>query len=136
MLFHALADRSFVAPAAVAFFKSRHVRRRQRRRSTQNVFENPPASRHRRSSIGDRSHEEYASLAEQAPSSAILKSDAAEPAPVDVGNTVVPGQTLINERIVRFEEIHDAAVFANNTFEEQFRLAAESLTQVVIEIRR
>ena len=46
------------------------------------------------------------------------------------------GQPLINERVIRFEEVHDAAVFANNTFEEEFRLAAERLTQVVIELRR
>src|SRR4029453_7103226 len=98
--------------------------------------QNPLASSHRRSSIDDGRHEQDASLTEQAPSSIALKSDATEPASVHVGDTVVPGQPLIDECVIRFEEVHDAAVFANNTFQEQFRLAAERLTQVVIELRR
>src|SRR5438105_6290837 len=114
MLFHALADRRFVTPAAVVFFESRHVRRRQRSRSTQDVFDNPLASRHWGSSIGDRCHEKDASLTQQALSSITLKSDTAEPASVNVGNTVVPRQPLINKRIICFEEIDDASVFAKN----------------------
>ena len=131
-----LFNRKLVASAAVTLLESRDVRWRQGRRSTQNVFENPPAPRHWRCSIGDRSHQEYASLAEQTSAAAIRKSYTAEPASVNVGNTIVPGQTLIDKRRVRFVKVHDTTVFANNAFEEELCLEAESLTQVVIELRR
>src|SRR2546427_11866115 len=43
---------------------------------------------------------------------------------------------LVDERVIRRQQIEDAAVFVYNAAEEQFRLALKRVPQVVIEIRK
>ena len=60
--------------------KRRNVRRRQRRRTAQNIFENPLAALNGRSAVGIRSHQQHASLSQEA-SPASLDRHAAEVRP-------------------------------------------------------
>ena len=61
--------------------------------------------------------------------------DAAEPAAVDVRNPVVPGQPLVDERVVGGHQLHDRAVFPHDALEEHLGFAPERLAEVVVEIR-
>ncbi len=62
------------------------------------------------------------------------ESHAAELRPVNIRNAIVPGEPLIQESIVRGQQIHDIAILAHNAFKEQFRLAPETLPQLVIPV--
>ena len=56
--------------------------------------------------------------------------------PMNVRNSVVPGQSLVHVRVVGIEQIHHAAVFAHDAFEKQLRLAPKRLPQVIVESTR
>ena len=60
--------------------------------------------------------------------------DAAESAPVHVGNSVVFCQPFIEERVVRPDQIEHAAILAQHAVEEEFRFLAEGLPQIVVEV--
>ncbi len=60
---------------------------------------------------------------------------AAELRAVDVRNAVVLGQPLVDECVVRRQQIEDAAIFVHDAAEEQFDLALERAAQVVVEVR-
>ena len=61
--------------------------------------------------------------------------DAPEVAAVDVRNAVVLREPLVDERVVRAQQIEHAAVLVHDALEEQLRFAAERLPQVVVEVR-
>ena len=63
------------------------------------------------------------------------KIHAPEPAAVDVRDPVMTGEPLVDERVVRGQEIQDAAVLADDAVEQELDLAAKRLPQVVVEIR-
>ena len=63
-----------------------------------------------------------------------VERDAAEAAAVDVRDAVVLGEPLVEERVVRLEQVEHAAVLAQDALEEQLRLLAERLPQVVVEV--
>ena len=46
------------------------------------------------------------------------------------------GEPLVQERVVRSQQIEHTSVFANDAVEEEFRLAPERLAQVVIKVRK
>ena len=60
--------------------------------------------------------------------------DAAEAAAVDVRDAVVLREPLVEERVVRLQQVEHAAVLAQDALEEQLRLLAERLPQVVVEV--
>ena len=62
------------------------------------------------------------------------KRDAAESAPVHVGNSIVFRQPFIEERVVRPDQIEHAAILAQHAVEEEFGFLPEGLPQVVIEV--
>ena len=80
-----------------------------------------------------------APLAQQAaPPGVVLVAvelDAAEPAAVDVRDAVVLGQALVDERVVRAQQIEHAAVLAHHAVDEHLRLLPEGLAEVVVEVR-
>src|SRR5262249_27416002 len=53
---------------------------------------------------------------------------------VDVGNPVVAGQTLVDERVVRLEKGEDAPILADDAVDEEFRFPPKGRSQVVVEI--
>ena len=74
-------------------------------------------------------------MSQQSAAEIVLDGDAAELAPVDSGDSVVPGQPFVEERIVGRQKIEHGAVFVEDALEEQLGLALERLPQVVVEIR-
>ena len=60
--------------------------------------------------------------------------DAAELAAVDVRDAVVLGQPLVDERVVRRQQIGDAAILADDAVEQQLDFAPHRLTQRIVEV--
>ena len=60
--------------------------------------------------------------------------DAAEVAAVDVRDSVVLGQPLVDEGVVGVQQIDDAAVFVHDAVDEHLGFLAHGLAQVVVEI--
>ena len=60
---------------------------------------------------------------------------APEPAAVDVRDPVVPGEPFVDERVIRGQQIQDAAILVDDAVEQELDLAAKRLPQVVVEIR-
>ena len=59
--------------------------------------------------------------------------DAAELLALHARDPVVPGQPLVEERVLAVEEVQDAAVLADDALEEQLALPAHREAQVVLE---
>ena len=55
-------------------------------------------------------------------------------AAVDIRDSVMLRQALVDERVSRIQQIEDAAIFVFDAADEQLGLAAERLPQVVVEI--
>ena len=64
----------------------------------------------------------------------VAELDAPEVAAVDVRDAVVLGQALVQERVVRLQQVEHAAILAHDALEQEFRLLAEGLPQVVVEV--
>ena len=77
-----------------------------------------------------------AGLSEQAEPVRVGQRDASELIAVDPLDPIVFGQTLIKERVVRFQQIGDAAILAQRAFNQKLRLLREGLTQVLVEVRK
>ena len=117
-------------------FQRRYVRWRRRHRRTENVFEDPLAAHNRRGSLGVRCKRENASLPQQSAARIIGHGDAPEAAPINVRDAVMTGQALVHERVVRGQQIQHAAIFVHDALKEKLRLAAQRLSQIVVEIRK
>src|SRR5207302_788778 len=74
------------------------------------------------------------SLPQQPSSILIRQRHAPEVAPANIWNSVVPGQTLIDEGIVRAEQVQHTVILAQAAFKEQLCLPLERFAQIVIEI--
>src|SRR5262249_46231043 len=104
-------------------------------RRAEQVFKNPFAPLHYRRAVGIRGYGQDAALSQQSsPIGAvrIAQRDAAELRAVDATNAVMFGQPLIQESVVRVQQIEDGAVLAQDAFEEEFGLAPESLPQSLV----
>ena len=118
----------------IAFVQRGDVRRRRRRGRVQEGAEHILAAVNRRGSGGDGSHCEDASLPQQPAAIGIGELHAAELRAVNALDAVMPGEPLVDEGVVRVQELKSAAVFAQNVAEEHLGLGAESLADVVVEI--
>ena len=78
------------------------------------VLQNPGAAQHRRRAIGVRRRHQHAALAEQPPAIRVGERDAAEPLAAHVRNPVVQRQPLVDEGVVRRQQIEHAAVLAQD----------------------
>src|SRR6185436_7943634 len=126
MQLHALAERERLEVFLAVLFQRRHVWRRLRWRSAENVFQYPFAARDRRGACGQRSHGQNAALSKQAaPGIVGSERDAPELVAIDIRNAVVLREAIVDERVVRGQQIDDAAIFANDALKEQFRFAPE-----------
>ena len=128
-----LADRERRGDRVV--LERRHVRRGRRWRRAEDVLEDPFAADHGRRAGRVGGHGQDAPLAEQAaPHAVVAELDATELAAVDVRDAVVLGQALVQERVVRLQQVEHAAILAQDVLEQEFRLLAEGLPQVVVEV--
>ena len=82
-----------------------------------------------------RGQEQDAAVAEQAAPRVVRDGHAAEVAAVDARDPVVARQPLVHEGVVGRQQVQHAAVLAHHALEQQFRLAAERLAEVVVEVR-
>ena len=82
---------------------------------------------------GDR---QKAALPEQTAPVVQLRPErhAAEVRSVNIGDAVVPGEPLVDERVVGGQQIDDVAILPHDAFEEQLRLAPEPLPQLVVPV--
>ncbi len=48
----------------------------------------------------------------------------------------MPGQALVDERVVRIQQIEHAAILAHDAVEQQLGFALERLPQIVVEVRK
>ena len=125
MLRHHLAHRERLRRADVLLVQRRDVRRRRRRRHALNVLEDERAAQHRRRAVRIRGRHQDGALAEQAPARRLLELDPPEPIAFHVGDAVVQRDALVEERVLRSQQIDDAAVFPEDAVGEQRQLGAE-----------
>ena len=132
MLLHRLAHRPWHAIAG-GRLERRHVWRRRGGWRREQVLENPLAAQHRRSAGAIRGQRQDAPLPQQAAARLFLQLDTTEVAAVDMRNAVVLRQPLVHERVTGRQQIEHAAVVAQDAVDEQLRLAAKGLSQVLVE---
>src|SRR5205814_7324568 len=105
-------------------------------RRAENILQDPFPADHRRSPVRTRGIRQNRALSEQPATRAVGgKQSPPESFGVHARNPVVPGQTLVEERIVGVQQVEHAAILADDTVEEQLRLALEGLTQIVVEVK-
>ena len=131
MLLHPLAQRRRIA--AVVLLERRHVGRRRRRGRTEQGLQHPLPAQHDRGPVGVRRDGEQARVAQQPVTPVVGPLRAAEPAAVDAGNPVVPGELLVQVRVVRPEQLRNRPVLAHLALEEQLRLAHHRGPQRIVE---
>ena len=79
--------------------------------------------------FGIRRHHQHRALAQQPEAVRIGQRHAAELVAAHVRDAVVRGQPLVDEGVVRGQQIHHAAVLAEHAVDEQLHLAAERRAQ-------
>ena len=130
---------AFALPVASTGFvlDCRHVRRRVRRADAEERLQEPLAAGDRRSAGRVRRHRQQRALAQQAAAHVELRGQrhAAELRAIDVRDSVVLRQPLVDERVIRGQQIEDAAILMDDAAEEQLDLALVRRPQVVVEIR-
>ncbi len=103
----------------------------------QNVFENELAALNGRCAVGHRGHDKDTALSDDAPARIVFcQRDAAEQAAFHIRNSIMPGQTLVQECVIGVEQIDNAAIFTNDAFEEHLHFALQGETQISVEVRR
>ena len=101
-----------------------------RRRHALDVLEDERAAQHRRRAVRIRGRHQHRALAEQAPARRLLQLDAPEAIALHVGDAVVQRDALVEERVLRPQQIDDAAVFPEDAVGEQRQLGAEILARI------
>ena len=113
-----------------------HARRRIRRTHAEEGLQEPFAASHRRRALRIGGDGQQRTLAQQALAHVLIgpQFDPTELRAVDAGDAVVPGEPLVDEGVIRRQQILHAAVFLDDAGEEQFDFAPERLAQRAVEI--
>jgi hypothetical protein len=107
------------------------------RRRAKQILQNPFAPHHRGRPRGGGRHRQHAAVPEQSAAWVRgIECDLPEMAAANVRDAVVPGEALVDERVVRVEQLNERAVLANDRVEQQLGLAAQRSPQVGVEARR
>ncbi len=133
VLFHALAHGQLLDGPIV--FQRWNIRRRRWRGRTQELLQHPLAADRRRRPVGIGGHRQNAALSEQAVPVRVLQLDAAELDAVNALDPVVLGQALIQEGVVRTQQVGDAPIVPHLTFDQELGLFRKGMAQVLVEIR-
>ena len=104
--------------------------RRVRRRHTLDVLENERAPQNRRRAVRVGGRHQDGAFAEQPPACRLLELDPPEAIAFDVGDPVVQRDPLVEERVLRAQQIDHAAVFPEDAVGEQRQLGAEILARI------
>src|SRR5262245_7701407 len=81
-------------------------------------------------------HRQDAGLSEQSISVRIFNFDAAELVAVNALDPIVLGQAFIEEGVVRTQQVDDAVILSQLTFDQEFGFLRKGLPQVLVEIRK
>ncbi len=73
-------------------------------------------------------------MAEQTAALTVGQRDAPEPRPLHAGNAVMTRQPLVEERVVRGQQLRQRPILAELAVDEELGLALEGLAQVLVEI--
>src|SRR5690606_29652020 len=111
-------------------------RRRRGGGSAHQLREHPRAAQHRRGAIAVRRAEQHGALAEQAEAARIVELDAAELRTEHAVDAVMPRESLVQERVLRGQQLEHAAILEEHALEEQLDLGLESASQRWIEHRK
>ena len=133
VLLHLLPHRARRA-RGLAFGERGHVGRGHRRRRTEHVLEHPLAAQHRRRGVGVGGDHQNRALAQQPTAGVVGQPHLPELAAEHAGDVVVPGQSLVHERVVARQQLEHAPVLPKDAAKEQLRFTAERLPQVVVEV--
>src|SRR5438477_6439621 len=133
MLFEPRANRGRLRAFAI-LFERWHVRRRRWRRRAEEVLEQPLSANHRRCAVPIGTHRQDAPLTKKTEPSLVGQPDAPEMVAVHIRNPVVPRELLVQERVVRGQELADAVILPHLAVEEKLRFLLHRLPQVVVEI--
>ena len=117
MAFHALAHRHFRFRHLV-FFQGWNVGRRRGRNRTQQHFDHILAALYGRGTNRGRGQHKNAALAQQAEAVGLGQIYPAEPLSQNIGDSVMPGEPLIHERILRRHQVKNVVVFAHHAVEQ------------------
>ena len=92
---------------------------------------------YRRSPVGIRGNRQEGALSQQPAAHVKFRRqrDPAEVAPVDTRDSVLLGQPLIQEGIIRVQKIRHRTVFLNHARHEHFNFRPHGLAQNIVEIR-
>ena len=102
-------------------------------RQTEDVVQQKLAAQDRRRAIGIGRGRQHRSVSEQPASLiAISERDAPEPAAIHARDPVVASQPFVDERVVRVEELCDAAILAKRAPKQQFGFTLERLQQALV----
>lgn len=110
------------------------VGRRRGRGCAEKVFEDPFAAFDGRGAIGVGGEGENAGVGEEAAARGALEGDADEFVAGDAGDAVVAGEGFVEVGEVGVDEVEDAAVVADDGFDEQGGLAEHVVAEGVVEL--
>ena len=99
----------------------------------QNVFEQPFAADRRGSASGVRRYCKHARLSQEAKAIFISEFDGAEMAAVNARNSVMTRQLLVQESLIRGQQIDDTTVFFKLRVQKELSFGDESGAQIIVE---
>ena len=111
--------------AALVFRQRRDVERRFGRRRAEQAIEYPGAAQHGRGAIRIRGQHQDGALAQQAVARRVLERHSTEVAALDRLDAVVHRQALVEEGVVRRQQLEHAAIAAQHAVDEQPQLFLE-----------
>ena len=134
MSFHPVPHRRRRRASFPVLDERRHVGRRRRRRRAEDVAQEPLAADDRRRSRRIRGDRQDASVSEQSLPIWIGQLHPAEAGAVYVRHAVEPRQPLVQECVVRCQELGRGPIVPDLTIDEQLGLTQERFSQVVVEV--
>jgi hypothetical protein len=73
-------------------------------------------------------------MAEQAAAVGVRIANAPEMGAIDARNSIMPGESLVDERVVRSQELHHAPVFADNMLNEKLCFPLHRVAEILVEL--
>ena len=135
MLFHPLANRAQATPFGLGgLVERRDVGRGRRGRRPEQDLHHPFPAQDRRGALRFRGEREHAGMPKNAAAPVVGIRHAPHLSAHDPGNAVMPGEPLVDKRVVRREEIGHGAVIAKDLAEERLGFAAHRRLQLLVEI--
>ena len=83
--------------------------------------------------VGIRRQSQNTALPQQSSANAVRHRDAPELVAINIRDTVMARQTLVHERVIRVQQLQNAAVAEQHIVEQQIGLAFKRQPQVVVE---